>query len=212
MSVILKTYNVKGEKVGELTTDSLLFNEEVKPSVVHEVYTLLTSNMRQGGSHTKTRGEVRGGGKKPWKQKGTGRARHGSIRSPIWVGGGVTFGPRKEKSYKRSVNKQVARKALRMVLTNRAAEEHIFVMTDWNTEGKTKGFRDLIKGLGILGRSVLVVTPGNGKNEQAYLAARNIARVDVLPANEVNIAVLLEHSYLVMNEDTVKSLEQLFVK
>lgn len=212
MSIKLATYNVKGEKVGELSTDSLLFNEEVKPSVVHEVYTLLTSNMRQGGAHTKTRGEVRGGGKKPWKQKGTGRARHGSIRSPIWVGGGVTFGPRKEKSYKRSVNKQVARKALRMVLTNRAAEDHIFVMTDWNTEGKTKGFAELIKGLGILGRSVLVVTPGNGKNEKAYLAARNIDRVDVVPANEVNIAELLEHMYLVINEDTMKSLEQLFVK
>lgn len=212
MSVNLKTYNVKGEKVGELKSDSLLFNEAVKPGVVHEVYTLLTSNMRQGGSHTKTRGEVRGGGKKPWKQKGTGRARHGSTRSPIWVGGGITFGPRKEKSYKRSVNKQVARKALRMVLTNRAASEHVFVMSDWDTAGKTKGFAELIKALGLTGRSVLVVTPGNGKGDKTYLAARNLARVDVVPANEVNIAELLEHSYLILNEDAVKSLEQLFVK
>ena len=210
MSIKLTTYNVKGEKVGEFKTDSALFTETVKPGVVHEAYTILTSNMRQGGAHTKTRGEVRGGGAKPWKQKGTGRARHGSIRSPIWVGGGVTFGPRKEKSYKRDINKQAMRKALHMVLSNRAAHEHIFVMNDWNTAGKTKGFSELIKGLGIAGRKVLVVTPA--KDEITYRAARNVARVDVLPANEVNIAELLEHTYLVINEETVKSLEQLFVK
>ncbi|MCX6780942.1 MAG: 50S ribosomal protein L4 [Candidatus Magasanikbacteria bacterium] len=210
MSVNLTTYNVKGKKVGELKTDSILFSEPEKPSMVHEVYTLLTSNMRQGGAHTKTRGEVRGGGRKPWKQKGTGRARHGSTRSPIWVGGGVTFGPRKEKSYKRDINKQVMRKALRMVLTNRAVNNHLFVMTDWNTEGKTKGFVDLLTGLGVKGRRVLVLT--GEKDEQTYKAARNIDRVDVLPANELNVAELLEHMYLVVNEDTIKSLEKLFVK
>lgn len=210
MSVNLKTYNVKGEKIGEMKTDSLLFAEKVQAGLVHEVYTLVSLGMRQGGSHTKTRAEVRGGGKKPWKQKGTGRARHGSTRSPIWVGGGITFGPRKEKNYTSKINKQVGRLAIRMVLSNRATSEHIFVVSDWNTEGKTKAFEALLKGLGIAGRSVLVITDGTEQN--TYRAARNIERVDVLPANEVNIAEILEHQYLVINESAIKSLEQLFVK
>lgn len=210
MSVNLKTYNVKGEKVGELKTDSALFAEKVQPGLVHEVYTLVSASMRQGGAHTKTRGEVRGGGKKPWKQKGTGRARHGSTRSPIWVGGGITFGPRNDRSYKSKINKQVRSLAMRMVFSNRAANDHIFVVSDWNTEGKTQGFVELLTGLGVHGRSILVVT--GEKDLTTYRAARNIARVDVLPANEVNIAEILEHQYLIVNEDAIKSLEKLFVK
>ena len=204
------TYNLKGEKVGELTTESALFTEKIQPGMVHEVYTLLTSNMRQGGANTKTRGEVRGGGKKPWKQKGTGRARHGSTRSPIWVGGGITFGPQSEKSFKRKINKQAMRKALRMVLTDRATGNHVFVISDWDTAGKTKPFSELLSALGIKGRSVLVVTPE--KEALTYRAARNIQRVDVLPANEVNVVTLMQHQYLVIHENTLKSLETLFVK
>ncbi len=206
----ISKFNVKGEKIGELTTDSPLFSEKIQPSLVHEVYTLLTSNMRQGGANTKTRGEVRGGGKKPWKQKGTGRARHGSTRSPIWVGGGIAFGPQSEKSWKRKINKQVMRKALRMVLTDRATGNHMFVISDWDTAGKTKGFSGMLTGLGIKGRSVLVVTPEN--QSATYHAGRNIPRVNVMPANEVNVAALIEHQYLVIHEDTVKALEKLFVK
>ena len=210
MSVTLLTYNKKGEKVGELKTDSVLFAEPMKQGVLHEVFTSLTSSMRQGGAHTKTRGEVRGGGKKPWKQKGTGRARHGSTRSPIWVGGGITFGPRSEKNYKRKINKATMRKAFRMMLTNRAEDKALFVITDWNTESKTKGFAEILKGLGVLGRSILVVTPE--KDTKTYRAARNIERVDVLPVNEVNVAAMLEHQYMVVSEDTLKGLETLFVK
>ncbi len=210
MSVILKTYNVKGESVGELKSDSILFNEVVHPSLVHEVYTLLSSSMRQGGANTKTRGEVRGGGKKPWKQKGTGRARHGSTRSPIWVGGGITFGPQKEKNWRRKINKQTMRKALRMILSQRAASSTVFVINDWNTAGKTKGFSALLLALGIKGRSVLVVTPA--KEDMTFRAARNVGRVDVVPANAVNVVELLEHQYVVIHPDTVGALEKLFVK
>ncbi|OGH61866.1 MAG: 50S ribosomal protein L4 [Candidatus Magasanikbacteria bacterium RIFCSPHIGHO2_01_FULL_50_8] len=211
MSVTLGTYNAQGKKIGDMKTDSVLFTEKMQPGLVHEVYTLASASMRQGGSHTKTRGEVRGGGKKPWKQKGTGRARHGSTRSPIWVGGGITFGPRTEKNYTRKINKQAARKALRMVVANRAENDHIFVMADQNTDGKTKGFVAFLTAIGIKGRSVLVVTGGSA-DTALYRAGRNITRVDVLPANEINITELLEHQYLVMSEDAIKSLEQLFVK
>lgn len=210
MAVTLLTYNKKGEKVGELKTDSVLFAEKMKQGVLHEVFTSLSSSMRQGGAHTKTRGEVRGGGAKPWKQKGTGRARHGSSRSPIWVGGGVTFGPRTEKNWDRKINKATMRKALRMILTNRASDNALFVITDWDTAGKTKGFSALLSGLGILGRRTLVVTPGT--DDTTFRAGRNIERVDVLPANEVNVVTLLEHQYVVINEETLKKMESLFVK
>src|SRR3990167_2220580 len=119
-------YNQNAEIVGKSDLPDGIFGVKLNSDLMHQALTAQLANVRKPVAHTKDRSEVRGGGKKPWKQKGTGRARHGSIRSPIWIGGGVTFGPRKEKSYKRSVNKQVARKALRMVLTNRAAEDHVF--------------------------------------------------------------------------------------
>lgn len=206
----LPVYNLKGEKVGETKSNSALFSEKINPGLVHEVYTITKANMRQGTAQAKTRGEVRGGGKKPWKQKGTGRARHGSTRSPIWVGGGITFGPRAEKSYKRKINKQAARKALLMALADRAAGNHIFVIDNWDTAGKTKGFAAMLKALQIFGRSILVLTAG--KEEKPWQAARNITRVDVLPSNEVNVVELIEHQYLILTEETVKALEKLFLK
>lgn len=210
MSITLPKYNLKGDKVGELKTDSILFSEKINKGVVHEIYTVASANQRQGTAQAKTRGEVSGGGKKPWKQKGTGRARHGSIRSPIWVGGGVVFGPRADKNYKRKINKKAARKALRMVLTDRAANNHLFVVDNWDTAGKTKLFAEFIKAMKISGRSALVIT--NGKEESVYRAARNIARVDVLPSNELNIVELMEHQYFIVTPDTLGALEKLFVK
>lgn len=210
MSATLKTYNPAGEKIGEMKTDSVLFTEAVKPGVVHEVYTLAAASMRQGGSHTKTRGEVRGGGAKPWKQKGTGRARHGSTRSPIWVGGGITFGPRKDKNYIRKINREANRLALRMVFSNRAASESVFVLPEWSGESKTKLFAGLLTQLGILGRSVLIIT--DGSNMPIVRATRNIPKVTVLPAQEINVVELLEHQYIVLDNAALAALEQLFVK
>ncbi len=210
MSVKLATYNLKGERTDDTTTDSALFSQKMKPTVVHDAYVIAMGNQRQGGANTLTKGEVRGGGKKPWKQKGTGRARHGSSRSPIWVGGGITFGPRKEKNFKRKINKEQVRLALRMVLSDRAAQKKILVLTDWNTEGKTKLFAAFLKSAGILGRSILVVTPQT--DARAYRSGRNVPRVHVLPANEVNIVPLFEHQYVVVSPDTITTLEKLFLK
>lgn len=210
MSVKLPQFNLKGEKVGELTTDSVLFSTKVKQGVVHDAYVIATGNQRQGGANTKTRGEVRGGGKKPWKQKGTGRARHGSTRSPIWVGGGITFGPRAEKNFKRKINKSTARAAVRMVLSDRAAQGKVFVLNDWETGGKTKSFAAFLKGAGIAGRSTLVVTPE--KQEHVYRSGRNIARVRVLPAQEFNIVPLIEHQYVVVSPETISVFEKLIAK
>lgn len=210
MSITLSIHNLKGEKTAELKSDSILFSEKINKGVVHEIYTVASANMRQGTAQAKTRGEVSGGGKKPWKQKGTGRARHGSIRSPIWVGGGVVFGPRADKNYKRKINKKAARKALRMVLTDRATGGHLFIVDNWDTAGKTKAFAEFIKAIKIVGRSALVIT--NGKEESVYRAARNIARVNVMPSNEVNIVGLIQHQYLIVTPDSIGALEKLFAK
>lgn len=210
MSIVIPTFNLKGEKVGEFKTDSILFTTKINPALVHEVYVMLSNRMRQNTAHTKTRGEVRGGGKKPWKQKGTGRARHGSIRSPIWVGGGVTFGPRKDRSYDRKINKKAMRAALRMIFTDHAVNGRLLIVEDWSTEGKAKPFSAMLKGMGILGSSVLVIAPAG--DTAAYRAARNIAKVDVLPANEVNAVELLQHRTFVANKEAITALEKLFVK
>lgn len=207
MSVKLPQFNLKGERIGELTTDSILFSTKLKPTVVHDAYVIATGNQRQGGANTKTRGEVRGGGKKPWKQKGTGRARHGSTRSPIWVGGGITFGPRAEKNFKRKINKATARAAVRMVLSDRAAKGRVFVLNEWETNGKTKPFAAFLKAAGIAGRSALIVTPD--KQEHVYRSGRNIARVRVLPVQECNIVPLVENQYLIVSSETITALDKL---
>src|SRR3989339_449677 len=113
-----KVYNIEGKNVGTVELPARLFGVEVKPEVVHQVVVGKQSNKRQVLAHTKTRADVSGGGKKPWKQKGTGRARHGSSRSPIWIGGGVTFGPRKDRNFGVKINKKMARKALAMALSD----------------------------------------------------------------------------------------------
>jgi len=121
----VKFYNVKGEAQGNISLAKEVFEIPVKSSVIHQVYTAMRANARQPWAETQGKGEVRGGGKKPWKQKGTGRARHGSTRSPIWRGGGVTFGPRNERNFTQKINKKMARKALFMVLSGKAKEFHV---------------------------------------------------------------------------------------
>ena len=141
-------YNVKAEKVREVDLNPAVFGVEVKESVVHQVAVAQRANARTAIAHTKTRGEVRGGGAKPWRQKGTGRARHGSNRSPIWVGGGITFGPRKDRNFSQKVNKKMKRKALFMCLANKANENLLFLLDKLVLEdGKTREMVDVLKSL-----------------------------------------------------------------
>jgi len=148
MSIKLNVYNQQSELIGEMDLNPKIFNVKANPALVHQAVVAQMANERQVLAHTKGRGEVRGGGRKPWQQKGTGRARHGSIRSPIWRGGGVTFGPTKERNFKQKINQKMKQKALLAVLSDKVANKKLVVLDKLElTEYKTKKFDQIISGL-----------------------------------------------------------------
>ncbi len=214
--VEIAVYNSAGEKVGTEAVSPEVFGVPVKESVVHQVMTALLSNRRVPVAHTKGRAEVRGGGKKPWRQKGTGRARHGSIRSPLWRGGGVTFGPLNIRNFKKKVNKKVNRLAMRMVLSDKAAQSHIVVVEDLQgAEGKTKALYQTLLNVfsGALGgrqkeipHSALIVT--DAIPEELRRAVRNIPRVHTCTAGNVNVVDVLQHAYVFATREGVRALEK----
>jgi len=128
--MLVNTYNQKGEKTEQIELPKEIFGKEFKPDLIHQVVVSMQSSQRQGTAHAKNRSEVRGGGKKPWRQKGTGRARHGSTRSPIWIGGGVTFGPTKDRNYKKSIPKKMRRAALLSTLSAKAKDKEIAIIDE----------------------------------------------------------------------------------
>jgi large subunit ribosomal protein L4 len=163
-----------GTKTGEQSLDDGLFGGEVNAAVLHQVVTAQLAAARSGTASTKTRSEVRGGGRKPWRQKGTGRARHGSIRSPLWVGGGSVFGP-KPRSYKQRINKKVRRAALKSALADKAGSGNIFILDGFD-QTKTRAASDCLKQAGITGSVLLVLDPSSEGDEAVDIAFRNLAR------------------------------------
>jgi len=154
----VQVYNLNGEKIREVELSASIFNIEIKPEVVQLVVVAQMANSRESIAHAKGRAEVRGGGRKPWNQKGTGRARHGSSRSPLWVGGGVTFGPTKERNFKKQVNKKVKKKALNMVLTDKVQNNNLILVEDFNIpEAKTKSLVEVLNKLPGKGKKTLLV-------------------------------------------------------
>jgi large subunit ribosomal protein L4 len=206
-----KLYNQNGKEIGEADLPKDIFELKMSSDLLHQVVLSQMSNRRQGTAKTKDRSEVSGGGKKPWRQKGTGRARHGSIRSPLWVGGGVTFGPTNLKNYKRIIPKKMKRAALLMVLSSKAKEELVVVLDKIElAKPKTKelaaGFKSIFSDKG----SGLVVLPAMDKN--AILSIRNIKNVDVMQAKDLNALDLLNYKYVVMPQDSIKAIKETFVK
>jgi len=209
--MFVKCYNQKGEETGKVKLPDEIFNIEMNADLVHQIAVSQMANRRQATAHTKDRGDVRGGGKKPWRQKGTGRARHGSTRSPIWVGGGVAFGPTKEKSYKKIVPKKMRRKALFMVLSEKAKKENLIVLDSLPKEyKKTKQVFGLLEKLPSKGKSVLIGVPGYDKD--IVLASRNIPKVKTIEARELNVADLLSFRYLLIPKESVKVIKETFLK
>ena len=209
----VKSYNTSGEETGTTEVTDAVFGLKWNPDLVHQVVTSQMANRRLPIAHAKTRGEVRGGGRKPWRQKGTGRARHGSIRSPIWTGGGVTHGPRNEKSYKRKVTKSMARGALLVVLSAKAKDKEIAVIDSFEFSGaKTKQahivFSRLARGGGLenilKGRGVLAVLPP--KNRDARRAMRNLPYADTEETRNLNAYDVARHRYILFSKDAVKEL------
>ncbi len=203
-------YNTKGEKESETSLPEEIFGVKVNSDLIYQVVRSEMANKRQNSAHSKERGEVRGGGKKPWRQKGTGRARHGSSRSPIWIGGGVTFGPRNERNYKKKINKKVKRKALFMVLSGKYEKDMIFLVSDIDIkEPKTKSMRQFLDSLSFKG-SVLVLLPEI--NREVILSSRNIEGVSVMQAKDINPLDLLSYKNLVIPKKSLDVIKDTFAK
>ncbi len=207
----VKSYNQKGQETGKASLPKEIFEVSLNSDLLHQVVVSQRANRRQKTAKAKGRAEVRGGGRKPWRQKGTGRARHGSIRSPIWKGGGVTFGPTEEKNIKKIIPKKMRRKALFMALSSKAKDKEIIVLDKISAEkGKTKDFADILKSLKIGGESLLVVLPG--KDDKLVKACRNIPKKKTIRADELNALDVLTFKKIMMPKQSLKVIKESFIE
>jgi large subunit ribosomal protein L4 len=213
-----KIYNIKGADAGTITLPEKVFAAKWRSDLVHQVVEGMRSNKRAGTADTKDRGEVRGGGKKPWKQKGTGRARHGSSRSPIWVGGGVTHGPLAEKNYKRKISKSMRAQALFSVLSKKLKDgEILFVdslaLSDIKTKKAEEAMGKLVKAGGFKvsasAKKARILTALFDRSEKSEKSYRNLSTNEIVFLKNLNPLDVLNHKYLVIENPTeaVKFLE-----
>ena len=200
-------YDIKGKKVSDVELAEAIFGIEPNEAIVHSVLVNYLANQRQGTQSTKTRAEVRGGGRKPWRQKGTGRARQGSIRAPQWVKGGIALGP-KPRSYKYTVNKKERRLAIKSLLSSKVLEKELTVVDKLElAEIKTKTMVKALADLKVEGKT-LIVLPENNKN--VLMSARNFEGVKTITLNNINVFDLLKYNNLVLPLETVKKIEEVY--
>ena len=203
----IDVYDMKGKKVSTVELKEEIFGIEPNEAIVHSVLVNYLANQRQGTQSTKTRAEVSGGGRKPWRQKGTGRARQGSIRAPQWIKGGIALGP-KPRSYKYTVNKKERRLAIRSVLSSKVLEKELTVVDKLEVkEIKTKTMVKALADMKVEGKT-LIILPENNKN--VLMSSRNIEGVKTIVANNINIFDLLKYTNLILPVDTVKKLEEVY--
>ncbi|GAA0678235.1 MULTISPECIES: 50S ribosomal protein L4 [Clostridium] len=199
-------FNKEGQKVGDMQLAETVFSANISEAAVHQVVVALLANKRQGTQSAKTRAEVSGGGIKPWRQKGTGRARQGSIRAPQWIHGGIVFAP-KPRSYRVSVPKSMRRVAMKSVLTSKVQENEMIVLEDLSLETpKTKEMIKMINAFEV--KKALIVTAES--NENVYKSARNIPGVTVVPVNNINVYDLLKYEKLIITKDAVSKIEEVY--
>lgn len=200
--------NIKGEKVGDITLNENVWGIEPNDAVLYDALTLARNNQRQGTAATKTRSEVSGGGIKPWKQKGTGRARQGSIRAPHWVGGGVVFGPH-PRSFAKKMNRKERRLALKSALSYKVIESEMIVVDSFNMETpKTKEALTVLNNLKVDKKILLVV---DELNDNVILATRNIKEIVLLEASEINTYDIIAADNMIITEKAVKAIEEVLV-
>lgn len=201
----IQVLNLKGEKVKDLTLKDAVWNIEVNEPVMHDAIVLAQASLRQGTASTKTRSEVSGGGRKPYKQKGTGNARQGSTRSPQWPGGGIVFGP-KPRKYDKKQNRKERRLALKSALSAKFQDKELIVVENYNLDSnKTKAFNEVLGNLKVNGKAVVVYSDDN---ENLFLASRNNNKVAVLATDEINVLDIVAANYLVIDESSVKKIEE----
>jgi len=203
-----KIYNQEGKESGEMELLEMVFGVELNDDLVHQVVVAQMANARQVLADTKDKGEVRGGGKKPWKQKGTGRARHGSSRSPIWKGGGVTFGPTTDRNFSKKINKKMKTKALFMVLSGKLKDEEIIVVDNLKiNKTSTKEMKNIFKGLPIQGKVLLSL---DKSDENILNSVKNIPKVSVLASDSLNVVDLLKNKFLVIDKKGIEKIEEAY--
>lgn len=197
--------NQKGEKVKDITLKDSVWNIEVNEPVMHDAIVLAQASLRQGTASTKTRSEVSGGGRKPYKQKGTANARQGSTRSPQWPGGGIVFGP-KPRKYDKKQNRKERRLALKSALTSKFQDKELVIVENLNlVDNKTKTFNEMLKNLKVDGKALVVYAD---ENENLFLASRNNNKVAVVAFDEINVLDLVAANYLLIDESSVKKIEE----
>ena len=203
----IDVYNIEGKKVSDVELAESIFGIEPNEAVVHSVLVNYLANQRQGTQNTKTRSEVRGGGRKPWRQKGTSRARQGSIRAPQWIKGGIALGP-KPRSYYYTVNKKERQLAVKSVLSSKVLENTLVVVDSLDMkEIKTKEMVKALNNLKVEGKTLMLLAE---KNENVQKSARNIENVKTTLVETINVYDLLKYNKLVVTEDTVKKLEEVY--
>ena len=203
-------HNKAGEKVKETVLPKDVFGRTAKPALIHQAVVAQQANRRLTIASTKDRSEVSGGGRKPWRQKGTGRARHGSIRSPIWVGGGITFGPTKERNYSQKLNHRMARRALGGVLAEKAKDNQVLIIEDIKLENpKTKEIVPIIRNLSLEGTALLVISD---KDDVVKRAARNLPGVTVTKSDQLTAWNVLKYRYLIISQTSLSELKTKFSK
>lgn len=194
-------YNLENKEVGSIEVPEKIFGTKWNPDLVHQAFVVQRANSRNIVAHTKDRGEVSGGGKKPWRQKGTGRARHGSIRSPLWIGGGVTFGPRKERVFARKINKKMRFAAILSILSLKYASKEIIVIDEFLSTDKTKDFLKSLKN--VLTPKTNTTLIFSQKNKGLNKVARNIPKVQTLSPKSLNVYDLLWPKNIIIEKNAV---------
>ena len=201
-------YNMQGKKVSDVELNEAVFGIEPNETIVHSVLVNYLANQRQGTQSTKTRAEVRGGGRKPWRQKGTGRARQGSTRAPHWIKGGIVFGPH-PRSYDKKMNRKERRLALKSALAYKNIDKELIVVDNFNLENaKTKDAKQALENLKV-SKNVLIVV--NELDDNIILATRNLKNVNLLQANEINTLDIVAADNMIVTVDAVKTIEEVLV-
>jgi len=212
----VKVYNQEGKEVGQADLPAEVFDVPMNKDLVHQAVVVQIASSRQVLAHTKDRSEARGGGAKPWRQKGTGRARHGSIRSPIWKGGGVTFGPTKERVFAKKINKKMKRKALLMVLSSKVRDKEMVLLDKLEiAEAKTKQMIEVINNLKTklkkdLAKGALIVL--SVSDQKIIRAIKNIPKIKTIRADSLNVVDVLSCRYLLMPQEAIEVIKKTYLK
>ncbi|MFH1990491.1 MAG: 50S ribosomal protein L4 [Patescibacteria group bacterium] len=202
----IRVYNQEGKEVSDLSLDKAVFGLPWNSDLIHRAVMTISANMRQVLASTKMRGEVSGGGKKPWRQKGTGRARHGSIRSPLWRGGGITFGPTSERNFKLNINKKMARKALLTAISGKVKDSELLILDELKLSApKTKEMAKIMANFPQVKSGIFIA---NGKNEDIKKAGRNLSNLKIISMDNLNILDILKYKFLILTKDGVDYLNK----